>query len=132
MIFSTPFFLLAAGVTIFFAKIQKRKKEDEIKRDNDKYLLTWIIMSLSGSFLFEFGTIVSCFWVVTRYTADFMPPLALLSIIGFLQGYQYLMKRPISLKLYQTFGIGLMVISNINSILLALSANAQHFKALIP
>ena len=132
MIFSTPFFLLVAGVALFFVLIQKRKKENEIKRDDDKYLLTWMIISLSGSFLFEFGTIVSCFWVVTRYAADFMPPLALLSIIGFLQGYRHLVERPIRLKLYQTFGIGLMVISNVNSILLALSANAQHFKALIP
>jgi len=132
MIFSTPFFLLVAGITIFFVLSQKKKKENEIKRDNDKYLLVWIIVSLSGSFLFEFGTIVSCFWVVTRYVADFIPSLALLSIIGFLQGYRYFMERPIRLKLYQTFGIGLMVISNINSILLALSANAQHFKALIP
>ena len=132
VLFSTPFFLLVAGVTMFFTLIQKGKKQNEIKRDNDKYFLTWMIISLSGSFLFEFGTIVTYLGVATRYVADFVPPLALLSIVGFLQGYQYLMERPMSLKLYQTLGIGLMVISNVNSILLALSANAQHFKALIP
>jgi len=132
MIFSTPFFLLVAGVTLFFTLIQKGKRENEIKPDNDKYLLQWIILSLSGSFILQFGIIVTCFFVVTRYAADFIPSLALLSIIGFLQGYQHLIKRPISLQIYQAFGIGLMVVSNVNSILLALSANAQHFKALIP
>ncbi len=132
MIFSTPFFLLVAGIAIFFVRFRKRKKENEIKGDHDKYLLAWIIISLSGAFLFEFGTIVTCFWVVTRYIADFMPPLALLSIIVFLQGYRHLIARPVSLKLYQALGIGLMVISNVNSILLALSANASHFRALIP
>ena len=132
MIFSTPFFLLVGCVAIFFVLTQKRKKENEVKRDNHKYLLTWIIVSLSGAFLLEFGTIVSCFWVVTRYVADFMPPLALLSIVGFLQGYRYLKEKPISLKLYQTFGIGLMFISNATSILLALSANAPTFRSFDP
>ena len=132
VLFSTPFFLLVAGGAMFFGLMQKRKRKNEINRDNDKFLLAWIIVSLSGAFLFEFGTIVSCFWVVTRYVADFMPPLALLSIVGFLQGYRYFTERPISLKLYQASGISLMFISNVNSILLALSANAQHFKALIP
>ena len=132
MIFSTPFFLLVAVAAIFFILIRKRKEENQNKRDDDKYLLPWIMVSLLGSFLFAFGLIITCFWVVTRYVADFMPPLALLGIIIFWQGYRRLIERPISLKLYQTFGIGLMVISNINSILLALSANAPSFRSFDP
>ncbi len=132
MIFSTPFFLLVAVAAIFFILVPKLKKENCIKHDDDKYLLAWIIVSLLGSFLFAFGLILTCFWVVTRYVADFMPPLALLGIIIFWQGYRRLIERPISLKLYQTFGIGLMVISNVNSILLALSANAPSFRSFDP
>ena len=78
MIFSTPFFFLVAVAAIFFILIPKRK-ENENKRDNDKYLLQWTMVSLLGSFLFAFGLIITCFWVVTRYVADFMPPLALLA-----------------------------------------------------
>ena len=133
MIFSTPFFLLVAVAAIFFILVPKLKKENCIKHDDDdKYLLAWIIVSLLGSFLFAFGLILTYFWVVTRFLADFMPPLALFSIIIFWQGYRRLIERPISLKLYQTFGIGLMVISNVSSILLALSANAPSFRSFDP
>ena len=90
------------------------------------------MISLAGSFLFGFAPLVMFFWVDARYTADFMPSLILLSIVGFWQGYRFMTDKPSLRKLYVAAGMVLMVISVIMSILLALAENAAQFQQFNP
>ena len=72
------------------------------------------------------------FFVETRYFIDFMPSLVLLSILGFLQGYNFLIRRSAIRKFYVAAGIILLIVSILISILLALSANADNFQRFNP
>jgi len=127
IVYSTPFMLFAS--ILLFPHIRKRK-QDNNNQDND--LFKWTVISLWGSFFTGLATFVSYFWVETRFLLDFMPPLVLLSIIGFWQGYLFLLDKPISRILYVAIAIGLIVISIMIGNLLALSAHRGGFKEFNP
>ena len=133
ILFSTPFALFAAIPLLFFP-LRKKGTIDQVGSDYDHgaCLFNWLIISLLGSFLFGFAPIVIFFFVETRYIADFMPSLVLLSIMGFFQGYSLLTYKPVITKIYSAVGIILIVISTIISILLALSAHAEQFQQFNP
>ena len=133
ILLSTPFALFAAIPVLFFPR-RKKGTKDRVGSDHDHgaCLFNWLIISLLGSFLFGFAPIVIFFFVETRYTADFMPSLVLLSIMGFFQGYGLMTRKLVIAKIYSAIGIILMVISIIISILLALSAHAEQFQQFNP
>jgi hypothetical protein len=131
ILFSTPFVLFAV---IPIRSLLPKKKEitDRAGFDHDAYLFNWLMISLSGSFLFGFAPIILYFFVETRFVVDFIPTLILLSIIGFWQGYNLLTHKLIISKLYAALGIILMIASILISILLAFSANADNFQRFNP
>ncbi|MGA7193277.1 MAG: hypothetical protein WBW94_06565 [Anaerolineales bacterium] len=131
LFFNVPFILFSAILVVPFLLVKKELK-DEISRDNDSYLFKWTAISLFGSFLFGFAPLVVYFWVVTRFFTDFTSSLVSLSILGFCQGYVFLIDRPIRRTLYVTAGISLMIISIIVSNLLALSTHATEFQKFNP
>jgi hypothetical protein len=85
-------------------------------------------LALSGSCLATFGILFSYFWAATRYLEDVMPSLILLGIIGFCQGYQLLLNKPIARRFYSTMGVILMTESILISSLVAISVNDARFE----
>jgi hypothetical protein len=131
MIFTTPFVLFAGipVISTLFAKTSAKDRADQVNIDP---LFKWIVAGLLGSFLFGFTTLVSFFWVVTRYLVDAIPSLILLAIVGFWLGYHLLSPRPIIRKLYLAGGIGLMFVSVAVSTLVMLSARASVYQSANP
>lgn len=130
ILYSTPFvgFAILALASIFL--LRSGKGEGDAKED--PYLLKWILLSLLGSFLIAFALDVSFFWVEIRYSADFTPPLVLLSIMGFWLGCRSLVLRPRLYKVFVTAGISLLLISVISSNLLLFSNQAAVYQKLFP
>ena len=131
LLFSAPF-VLFVGIPVLSLLSRKKVSNDQVDPENDTFLFKWLIISLLGSFLFGLAPVITFFFVETRYIADFMPSLVLLSIIGFWQGCSFLDNKPVLHKLYVAVGIILMVASIIASILLALSAHAEQFQEFNP
>lgn len=83
--------------------------------------LHWITVSLLGSFLVPFVSLLAFFWAAMRYSEDFMPALTLLGILGYWQAYQLRTQTPIKGKMYGTIGVVLAGLSVLSALLLALS-----------
>ena len=131
ILLSTPFALFAAIPVLFFT-LRKKGIKDRVGSDHGICLFNWLIISLLGSFLFGFAPMATFFFVETRYIADFMPSLVLLSIMGFFQGYSLLTHKLVITKIYSAIGIILIGISIIIGTLLALSAHAELFQQFNP
>ena len=122
LLFSAPF-VLFAGIPLVSLLSRKRDSNGQVDQENDAFLFKCLMISLFGAFLFGFAPVITFFFVETRYIADFMPSLVLLSVIGFWQGYNFLSHKPALHKLYVAVGMILMVISTVVSVLLALSVH---------
>ena len=131
ILFSMPFCLYAAIPPLSFLS-RKKDSNDQVNHENGSFLFKWLLISLLGSFLFGFAPIVMYFFVETRFLADFVPSLVLLSIVGFWQGYSFLTPKPIFHKLYVVVGLILIATSIIVSVMLALSAHAAQFQEFNP
>lgn len=126
ILYSTPFILFA--ILLFFQRkstglIEQREKENYFK---------WIILLLFGIFLAEFIPFVSYFWLDTRFIADFMFPLATLSLMGFWHGYQILLEKRAWRIIYLALGIVLILVSILIGIALGLNAHQEAFKEFNP
>jgi hypothetical protein len=108
-----------------FSFFRKRSAADSDK--GQKNMLNWVIIVLTGIPLLGFVFLLSFFWSAMRYLDDFVPSLILLGVIGFWQGYQLLLGKQKSTKLYAVIGIVLAVCSIVNSTLLATSVNDARF-----
>jgi len=126
LLYSAPFTLFAIIPIISLFPNSKQQTTSSTNKD-DLLLFKWIIVSLLGSFFFEFIFVLIFFWAAMRYLMDFLPALVLLSIIGFWLGFRYFSSRPVSLALYLVLGIGLIAVSIIASILLTFSFNPSYF-----
>ncbi len=124
--FSAPF-LIFAGLPVI--SLLFPKNGFHASPENHASLFRWLIIGLFGSFLCGAATIVSYFWVVTRYFYDFSPSLVLLSIIGFWQGYNFLARWAFVRWTYVFGGIGLMFISIGISTLLVFAIRAPQYLA---
>ena len=122
LLFSAPF-VLFAGIPVLSLLSRKGDSNDQVDQENDAFLFKWLLISLLGSFLFGFAPVITFFFVETRYIADFMPSLVLLSVIGFWQGYRFLRHKPAIHKLYVAVGMILTMTSIAVSVLLALSVH---------
>jgi hypothetical protein len=131
ILFSMPFALFAAIPPLSLLS-RKKDSNDQVNHENDSFLFEWLLISLLGSFLFGFAPIVMYFFVETRFLADFMPSLVLLSIVGFWKGCSFLAPKPTFQRLYVAVGMILMATSIIVSVTLALSAHAAQFQEFSP
>lgn len=126
ILYSTPIVLFAAILLL----PRKKQTDEKIFQNLDSF--RWMVILFVGIFLAEFIPFVSYFWVETRFFADFMPPLAILSLIGFWRGYELLKDRLVWRSMYITIGIGLIVFSILMGIALGLSAHWEAFKEFNP
>ena len=131
LIFTTPF-VLFAGIGMASFVLKKIIPMSPAGQGDDRFLFKGLMTSLLGSFVFGFAPLVSFFWVAAHYQTDYVPSLIVLSIIGFWQGYSFLISKPTVRKLYVAAGFILMVTSIIISILLVLSAHAAQFQKFDP
>jgi len=120
LLFSAPF-VLFAGIPLVSLLSRKRDLNDQVDQENDMFFFKWLMVGLLGAFLFGFVPVITFFFVATRYIADFMSSLVLLSVIGFWQGCNFLSHKPVLHKLYVAVGMILMMTSIVVSVLLALS-----------
>jgi len=132
IVISTPFIVFALIPLISLIKgwLQKRRLEMNNTEANrlPQCLLEWTALSLMGSIVLTFSSLLAFFYDTMRYLADFMPGLILLSALGFWQGLQYLKMRESKFRsLYGFSAILLAAPSCIISILLAISSPANIF-----
>lgn len=125
ILYSTPFVLFASILLIPL----KQKLENNTIRATD---LRWTILLFFGIFLAEFIPFVSYFWVETRFFADFTPPLAILSMIGFWKGYEVIKDKPAWRAIYVIVGFALLIYSILLGISLGLDAHWEAFKEFNP
>jgi hypothetical protein len=124
LLYAVPFTLFALiSFGTAFLNIFKQKLADV----DGARILNWIVLTLSGSALIAFGFLLIFFWAAMRYMEDFMPSLIMLSVIGFWQGYSYLLHKPLMRKIYAVFGVVLASASIVFSMLLAISVNDARF-----
>ena len=126
ILYTTPFVLFAS---ILLVPGKKKTEENTIKAPDS---FKWMVLLILGIFLAEFIPFVSYFWVETRFFADFTPPLAILSMIGFWKGYELLRDKPVWRTLYTTLGVSLVIFSVIMGISLGLDAHWEAFKEFNP
>ena len=129
LLYTSPFAIFA-GLTFFVASSKSILNKHSLDA-NDRKHLNLIILGLSGSFLIIFGLLLAFFWVGIRYTEDFTPPLMILSVIGFWQGYQLLRSKSLPGGLYVFIGVTLAIASILLNTLLAISTNLGLIKLLI-
>jgi hypothetical protein len=127
LLFTSPFIVFAC-IPIFSIFPWGKNKKNSSEPDRINFIYKWISSILFGSFLLSFGSLLTFFWVQTRYLADSMPSLLLLGILGFWQGDQALASQAARRKIYWIVGISLIVISIAVSTLLALYVNAYEFR----
>jgi hypothetical protein len=71
------------------------------------------------------------FWVGMRYWEDVMPSLMVLSVVGFWLGYQNLVNKTLTKRLYIVSVLFLAIASILLSTLLAISTNSGLVKLII-
>lgn len=130
--------LLYIAPFIIFATIPLVILLMDLRKDNSKFheetnpLFQWTIASLIGASLFTLLFFVSFFWAAVRYQAEFILSLALLGVIGFWQLYRYLSHKTIMRFLLVVIGLLLILVTILNSNLVALSINSARYREFNP
>jgi len=129
LVYTVPFLVFAmVPLVLLFNSLIKRKKLQITSLDDERWILNWVTLTLSGACLVIFGFLLSFFWAATRYLEDVMPTLIMLGVLGFWQGYRLLLSKPIARRLYSTVGVILMAESILISTLVAISVNDARFE----
>ncbi len=124
-----PFTLFAIISTIALIRNANRIATEEMERPD---VFNWILLTLSGSFLFGFMPLLMFFWTAFRYISDFYPALVLVSIIGFWEGYRVLKRKRLILGVYIFSATTLAIASILLSLLATISNGHGHIKAVNP
>lgn len=129
LLYTFPFaiFSVVPLLRLFF-----RKRFAQVSVDaDDQTCLNLIALGLGGSSLLAFSLLILFFWAGMRYWGDAYPSLMALSVIGFWQGYKYLVDKSLLGGLYITVGVFLASVSILLSTLLAVSTNSGLIKFII-
>lgn len=130
LLYIAPFILFSLAPVIS-ALTSFRKGTTSAKQEGDSSF-TWLVISLFGSFSSSLLFFLSFFWAGVRYLADFMPALVMLSVFGFFEFYQYAGKSFLRRFLVVTLGLVLIVITIVNSNLVALSISSAKYREFSP
>lgn len=93
--------------------------------------ISWINISLAGSALLIFFTLLLFFYLTMRYLLDLIPVLCILTAIGFWQGFQMLQSRT-ARYLYIITGIGLWIYTISISIIICYASNLHRIRIYNP
>src|SRR5574341_349082 len=132
LLLSTPFILPAMIPLLitFSHKTRQLWRQNIAKTNKESWLLLWVSISLLGAAVLPFAFLLSFFYSTMRYLADIIPSLALLSSIGFWQGFQLMQQKTYIPILYSLACAGLVGFSVVVSILLAVTSYDERFKHL--
>ena len=125
LFYSSPLIVLAIIPVISLFRSHPRNSPP-----NKQFSFSWLIVSLSGSFLSAFLVLAAYFLAAERFILDFSPCLVLLSIIGFWQLDEYLAQKPRIRTLFRALGISLILISIMSSVLMTISIDSMRIMAL--
>lgn len=87
-------FAIVAVRTALVGVGRKQANQPAISNSN-RDLLDWLALTLGGACLITFVLLLEYFWAAMRFLEDFAPSLMLLSILGFWQGYDNVVKKPV-------------------------------------
>jgi len=121
-LFPFAIFALIPLIACLRNQIQAKSTKDSLKA-SDHQEWTWITIHLSVTVLSALSLLTFFFWAGMRYAGDFLPPLTVLSALGFWQGYKSKVGKPVTKALFVSLGIALAAISIFISALLAISTN---------
>ena len=111
LLISSPFFLF-----VLLAGIQRNKK------------IFWVNLSLIGSSILLFFTLQSFFFIAMRYLLDLIPTLALITIIGFWNGLDFIKNK----SSYCLISFILLTYTIATSLIVSISGNLEIFKIVNP
>jgi hypothetical protein len=86
-------------------------------------LLRWFLVTLGAAVFLGLLVMFAVFYATTRYMLDTIPSLALLSVLGFWQGYQLLGRTPWWRTAYSAVAVVLVVLTIVVGLLLSFSAD---------
>ncbi|MGB8981918.1 MAG: hypothetical protein WCC12_08590, partial [Anaerolineales bacterium] len=131
LLYIAPFILFA--IPAFITALDFLRRGPAFFRESSPDIhFRWLTISLLGSFLSSLLFFLIFFWVGVRYQADLMPPLIILSVIGFGQIYRHLVQKTTIRILYTALGLVLAAITMVNSNLIAISVNSAHYREFNP
>jgi hypothetical protein len=130
-LFNALFILFALIPAVNLITMLKKQKNGSLN-GGDQSFFNWFITSLLGASLLGFGFFLVFFWVAMRYFTDFIPALAVLSVIGYWQLHLYFDRRPVIQFVFILIGLFLIVLSITSSNLIALSINSGRFREFDP
>ncbi len=128
IVYMTPFLLFAIPPALGL----RGEGASQLGDETDRNLLRWLTTALGGSFLCGFGVFAIFFWASERYLMDFVPPLLVLSVMGFWQLSEKLRNQRVGRAGLVLVGAALLAVSLVVSNLLAIGLNAQGFRSLNP
>jgi len=116
--------IFIASPFVFFAFLNLLNKDKDFR---------WILASITGTFLMAFLTMQIFFFTAMRYLLDFVPALALLSVIGFWQTLQTFKSNP-TIRCYcaNPTGIILAAYSIGMSLLVPISGRLEAYRVFNP
>jgi hypothetical protein len=90
--------------------------------------IRWITVSLAGSALLIFLTLVLFFYLTMRYLLDLVPALSLLALIGFWQGIYLLQSRRTAKYLFTIAGSLLWADTIVTSFIICYASNLHRIR----
>jgi hypothetical protein len=129
LLYTSPFLLFAFLALTFSVSGINRDRFNEVASDNDagRGLLRWLEISLLGITAVSFITLLLYYYCTMRFIEDFIPALTLLAILGFWQGYCFLLQRKYSRLTYGLVSMGLAAYTMVIGTLLGVSSYSDRF-----
>ena len=91
-------------------------------------LLRWLEISLLGITAVSFITLLLYYYCTMRFIEDFIPALTLLAVLGFWQGYRFLLQRKYPRFIYGFISMGLAAYTIATGTLLGISSYSDRFR----
>jgi hypothetical protein len=132
LIYTFPFMILAL-ISVAAALASGRTADPSVTlQGSERRRSRWLHFSLGGIAVLELLMLVVFFFATERYLAEAVPSLALLSVLGFWEGWRRLSKARVLRVLFSGVAICLAAAGIIASGLLAVSSYQERFMTVNP
>ena len=127
--YTNPFLLFAfLAMTFSVSGLRWDRYNEAASKDNARQgLLRWLEISLLGITAVSFITLLLYYYCTMRFIEDFIPAITLLAVLGFWQGYCFLLQRKYSRLIYGFVSMGLAAFTILTGLLLGISSYSDRF-----